>query len=224
MPKMVGRGKYVGKGNKGSRKTIAKVVKNTLNRAIETKSRNDEAEEQSISSATQFTIYQLSQLTVGNTSSTFIGAKVQPVGVRLSYIIHNNSAVAQYFRVMIISCTQGDITAATDSILWRDSASVAVGERLRDVNTRLNTKRFSVVMDKVHRIAGLGDGTGIETVMRKTYKKLGSVKRTFIDPATDSESMKGNLRLLVFNRSADNDTTAAVCEFTYESDYYFKDA
>lgn len=231
MPRYVKRytKKKMGKRAYRPRKSFYTIAKKAAKSLIETKVKEQGAggaeTEVNVSSAVSYFIdADVSQLAQGTALGARVGANINPVGFRLAYVLHNNSSVPVYARMIVISVPNADITAAGGSILFGNGAQLApVAENLQDIVFRMNTKRFKVLYDKVHRIAGLGDGTGIETVMRKAYVRLPSTRRTF-PQITSSDSHKDNLRFIVICRGADNDTTANVIEMTYEFSYYYKDA
>ena len=124
---------------------------------------------------------------------------------------------------MLIEVNDGAFTATNSNFLMDASGDpqAFTAERLSDINFTDNKHEFRILYDRKHRIAGLGDGTGIETVMSKKLIKLRG-SRVFQD-ATAADSKARNVRLVVLCRGADNDTTANVVELTYSTKYYYKD-
>jgi len=125
--------------------------------------------------------------------------------------------------VILVEVNDGDFTSIDD--LWLEDAvgdpQGLTAERLSDINFTLNKSKLRVLYDKKHRIAGLGDGTGVETLMAKKLIKLKG-SRMFVDSQI-ADSKARNVRLLTVVRGADNDTAANVIEMTYSTKYYFKD-
>lgn len=215
--------------NPKSKKVTARKVSNMINRHLSKKSETkrflQKAQESAvISSAASVVFTDLSQIAQGTTSGTRVGNIISPFGVHLSYILHNNSAVAGYARVLLVKVPDGTFTAVNDNIFAAtDGAGAApIAERLTDVFEMVNKYKMEVLLDKTHRLAGLGDGTGIETVMRKGLMKLRSQKWSYLGSAA-ADNKDDNLRLYVIFRCADNDTTAATIEFSYQSTVYYKD-
>lgn len=199
------------------------IVKKQLARSSETKRFGVQQEEQSILSSSAGTVYNLSQIAQGDGASSRDGNKVDCFGLNIRYILHNNSAVPGYARVLIIATSEDNYTLNTDE--WfagsDGNGQAPIAERLRDVFISTNSFQNKILYDKTHRIAGLGDGTGVETVFKKQLIKR---KLPMVYPSgTTEDSMDNNIRMLVLWRSADNDTTAQTIEFTYESMVYFKD-
>lgn len=204
---------------------VSAMIRKQINKKLETKIFGESASEQSISSASAGTVFSTpSVVAQGNGMNQRIGSQIRPIGFLLDYILHNNSAVAGYARVLVVTSNHGDYTANTDTWLaGTDSGGQApVAERLTDVFFRPNKKQFNKVLyDKTHRIAGLGDGTGVETVHRRKLIKFNALLD--IEPG-ETDALMNNVRMLVLFRSADSDTTASVVEFTYETTMYYKDA
>lgn len=214
--------KYTKKTKQMNPQKVNWIVKKQLAKSSETKRYGIQQEEQSILSSSAGTVYNLSQIAQGDGNHSRDGNRVDCFGHNIKYILHNNGAVAGYARVLIIACNDSDYTANTDGWFMDGSGSTQapVAERLRDVFLSPDTTQYKVLYDKTHRVAGLGDGTGIETVMKKQLIKR---KLQMMYPTNSGDSNDNNIRMLVFWRSADNDTTAQTLEFTYESTVFFKD-
>lgn len=209
---------------KKSNKMLVSVINKVIRRKAETKFIGTQALEESVNSNVQAVIHSdISQIASGTTNSERIGDKISPFGIWLSYILHNNSAVPIYCRVVLAEVNDGAFTSIGSNWLMDavGDPQALTAERLSDINFTLNKHEFKVLYDKVHRIAGLGDGTGIETIMRKKLIKLRG-SRTFQD-GTSADSKLRNVRLLTICRGADNDTANNVVEMTYSTKYYFKD-
>jgi len=208
----------------GAKKTLTKQIKNVMRRQAETKFIGTNALEESVSSAVKAVIHNdISQIAGGSANTERVGDKISPFGVWLSYILHNNSAVPVYVRVILVEVNDGAFTSIDSSWLMDANGDPQglTADRLSDINFTLNKHEFKVLYDKKHRVAGLGDGTGIETVMKSHLCKLRG-SRVFQD-ATAADSKSRNVRLLTICRGADNDTTPNVVEMTYSTKYYYKD-
>jgi len=211
-------------GVKATGKKLTQAIKKVIQKTAETKYVGTQALEESVSSAVKAVVHSdISYITGGSANSERIGDKIAPFGCWLSYILHNNSAIACYCRVILVEVNDGDFTSIDD--LWLEDAvgdpQGLTAERLSDINFTLNKSKLRVLYDKKHRIAGLGDGTGVETLMAKKLIKLKG-SRMFVDSQI-ADSKARNVRLLTVVRGADNDTAANVIEMTYSTKYYFKD-
>jgi len=212
------------RGYKKTSKNLVRTIAKVLKGKAETKFIGTQALEESVSSAVQAVIHtDISQIAGGSGNTERVGDKISPYGVWLSYILHNNSAIPIYVRVIMVEANDGAFTTIGSNWLMDQAGDpqALTAERLSDINFTLNKHEFKVLYDKVHRIAGLGDGTGIETIMRKRLVKLRG-NRTFQD-ASSADSKNRNVRLLTIARGADNDTTANVVEMTFSTKYYYKD-
>lgn len=207
------------------KKAVKKAVKSALSRYSETKKFPIEVTEStSLASSATCLVDEVSQVAVGTNDTDRIGSKISPTGFYWNYVLHNNSAVPVYVRMIVYLANGGKFTANTDSFRLSGSTlnpAVFVAENLRDITAMLNKHDLKIIYDKTHRVAGLGDGTGVETVHRKLFRKLKGHRR--FDSAEDPDSTRNNLRIVMLVRCADNDTTAAVCEVTYNTIYYYKD-
>lgn len=203
---------------------VKQAIKATISRKAETKKYGTQAMEQSIATSSAGVVYSdLSQMAQGTTAATRIGAKISPTYCKIRYLLHNNGLVPVYVRVVLLEADAGSFTANTEEFLMDATAGgqALVAERLSDIVFPLNVMEYKVHYDKVHRIAGLGDGTGIECIRGEISKKLAGTMVYEDTSASDAKSK--NLRLLVFSRCADNDTTAQTVEFTYFTQLYYKD-
>lgn len=210
------------------RTTVRKIVNRVLDRRLEMKQKPIHVDELGIvSSGAAITIQELSKVSQGDDADERIGTKISPKGLYLNYTLHNNAAVPMYVRIVIVEARGGEgVNIASDWVLNPSTLAptTLTAELLQDITRRWNKNDFKVIYDKVHRLAGLGDGTGIETIMRKKFFKLKG-KREFLsthDATTDSSNR--NIRMIMLSRAADSDTTAATVEMTYSSVYYFQDA
>lgn len=224
---MVQKKKIFRKATKKQKKVpdnIKQAIKRTINRNSETKKFGTQVQEASIATSSAGTIYtDLSQMAQGNTASTRIGAKINPTYMKIRYLLHNNGGVPVYVRVVLLEADAGLFDTNTEEFLMdaTTQGQALVAERLSDIVFPLNVMEFKVHYDKVHRIAGLGDGTGIETIRGEISQKLSGTMVYEDTAASDAKSK--NLRLLLFSRCADNDTVAQTVELTYFSQLYYKD-
>jgi len=205
---------------KGLKKTVNKLI----NSKIETKRfYTAPYTEQATSSATAcqapFAVY---TPTTGTGIENRIGEITKGIGLHMRYILHNNSAVPVYVRVVVFDDVRGQLTSDAGNFILDATGAPAslTAETLQDIYAPFNKRECTLLYDKVHRIAGLGDGTGIETISRKKLLKFNH-KNVFVSSTTNS---RHTLRVCYWVRSADNDTTAATCEMTMATTYYFKDA
>lgn len=181
--------------------------------------------EQAIISSTACFVYELSQIAEGTGDNERVGSKVSPVNLRMKYILHNNGAVTQYVRMAIISCNGGAFNSNAARMVINPGTGTPAqltAEVLTNMTDDLNKQEFSIVYDRVHRVAGLGDGTGIETIFKDVNLKIPKKKRSF-ESFYNPDSNHGNLRLFVWNVSADADTLAQTIELTFHSAYAYND-
>lgn len=207
-----------------SKSQIAKIATKAVMKKAETKAFGVEVTEVSLSSAVTCIVDEVSQLEQGDASHQKIGNKINPIGFHWNYQLNNNAAVPVYVRMIAYLADEDQFTATTDAfILAADALQPAAlaAENLRDISRSLNKLQFRVVYDKTHRLAGLGDGTGIEFLNRKVFKKLKGHRQ--FNSNTTEDSKNNNLRVIMLVRSSDNDATASVVEVSYNTTYYFKD-
>lgn len=203
---------------------VRRVVNQVLQRKAETKKFPTEVIETSLSSAVTCVVDEVSQVDVGVNDTQRIGTKINPSGFYWNYSLHNNSAVPVYVRMIAYLANGGDFNSTTGQFRLDGTSldpAVFVAENVRDITAMLNKHDLKILYDKTHRLAGLGDGTGIETIHKKFFKKLVGSRQ--FDSSSTPDSKNNNLRICMIARTADNDTTAAVVEASYNTIYYFKD-
>jgi len=205
---------------KGLKKTVNKLI----NSKIETKRFFTAPYTEQTLTSTQlasspFAVY---TPTVGNGIENRIGEITKGIGLHMRYVLHNNSAVPVYVRVVVFDDVRGELTSDASNFILDATGQPTdlTADTLQDIYAPFNKRECTLLYDKVHRIAGLGDGTGIETISRKKLLKFNH-KNVFVSSTTNS---KHTLRVCFWVRSADNDTTGATIEMTMATTYYFKDA
>jgi len=214
--------------NKAEVSAISKIASKTINRQAETKKfQRSIWSETSLSSATACsTPVVLDEVSEGSGSFQRVGDRIKMIGLYLRYIIHNNGSVPVYVRIILYNDKgSGNYASSSNNYILDNSseATTFTGESLSNIYAPLNKSVIKVWYDKVHRIAGLGDGTGVETTSNKRFFKMRMYKNFQELTAGGTAEQQSNFRILALVRSADNDTTAQTIELTAQSTLYFKD-
>lgn len=210
-------------------KKLAKSVKRIVKSLSETKCLGTSVREQAvISNTTGYVDTSISKLAQGDGPSEYIGKKFNPVGINIRYLLHNNSTVDQFVRVVFALATEDKfaINPPDATTEWRmdvnGQGQALVASRIDDVFAPLNTSELKIIYDKTHFVSGSTNASTPSAIYRKAYRKLSGTRKTENFLAADTP--KGNVRMLVLNRRADNDpATGETIEVTYETRYYFKD-
>lgn len=168
----------------------------------------------------------INQIAEGTGNNDMIGSSIHMTGVALKYFIHNVSGIATYWRMAIVVCKNGNnLTAAGEDIFLDDQDQgydFSVSNDRQQLMLNLNTNKYTVVYDKVHKI-GAKNSSSTENFksnkMIKFYKAYKNKKITFDSSSNPNERMY----LLGWPIDSNLDSNTLTLEITGQSTYYYKD-
>lgn len=166
---------------------------------------------------------------VGTSSVGRIGNHINPTGLEMKYLIHNNSNQTIYARVLCLRVKQGYLLqdTAIDDALFEGTGGTDVGcyGDLRDVNATVDRGEYVVMYDRVHvlgyDVAGYSSPNprvAIGKAKLKPLKNMHFEDITALQPVTDRYVM------LVIPRRVDADESLGEgLELSWDLSMQYKD-
>lgn len=172
----------------------------------------------------------LLDLSQGTGAYERIGNEVQAKGMFLRGIVHNNAAITNIFRMVIVGCA-GDVdNNLANAELFMDAnnaggTSILTGSAagLNSMYYPINKAKFDVLYDKVFKLSPSGVDSNDTQLFRKFIKLNRKIR--FEGTTTGQYNMNYRYHALVWNaESPDDVTVGTTVEFSCHCTTYYTDA
>lgn len=205
------------------RMPFAKKVKRVINRAAETKwsSKNSlETVMNTDSTGFSFVPTNVFQITVGTAADQRIGNQITPMSVTWRMIFKNNSLSNVYIRLIVLEVMDTDSTLFGDLFLRGGASQPQYGD-LRDMQTPLNRRTYSVKRDSTFTIGFAGSDW--PTAMRRVTVPYRRTLQYENNISTTEPRRRLVMLLLARRADADEPVGGDTVEVTTDVEMKYKD-
>jgi len=208
-----------------------RAITSAVARARETKYAFAGVQEANLTTVTPATpfLYNFPDVRQGTQSYERVGNKIEPTKLEASFIMHNNSSVTVYARVMVFRLKGSFVSNAIlqneffEGVLGQDQP---ISNNLSDLIRKHDKETIDMMYDEVIPLGYEAAGYSTPNA-RMAHRKLSfkpRVKNMVYQDTDQTQPVKDNYWLgVIFRRADDDENIGETIEFTNELGMYYKD-
>lgn len=159
-----------------------------------------------------------------------IGCEIKMLGIHLKGMLHNNSAITQTVRILVLGTTSDTDTTPATMELFKDISTAGAVTTIQTSGTsfgnmlyKINDRKFKTYYDHVFKLGATGSTDAKDVALYNRYIKLNSIIKY---EANSTGVGNQNKRFIILYLTSDPalDSGGGAIEITGNHYYYFVDA